>query len=272
MPIKADQHMHTSFSFDSEAPMEDMVESSINKGLSHITFTEHNDFNYPVSENYPKGCWDLNVDSYLYDLLMLREKYEKKIEIGFGMELGLQPDACNKNTLLAFSQDYDFIIGSIHLVNKVDTYDEKFNSKKPVENTINEYLDEVIKNITKFKEFDVLGHLDYLTRVLPGREDDYNPSLYMDKISEILSILIKDGKGLELNTQTLGKGYKYANPWPEVLKRYKDLGGEIVTVGSDAHSPAVIAAGFDKAEGFLKDCGFNYYTVFHHRVPTNIKL
>ena len=88
MAILADQHIHTNHSFDSKTPMEAQVLSAIEKGLNHICFTDHNDFDYPVSEDFPEGAWELNTDSYLYELLSLREKYKDKIQIGFGIEIG----------------------------------------------------------------------------------------------------------------------------------------------------------------------------------------
>ena len=272
MPILADQHMHSAFSFDSKAEMEDMVKGSIAKGLKHIAFTEHNDFLYPVSEEFPKGAWDLNVDSYLFDLLTMRDTYVRDIHIGFGIEIGMQPTALQQNIILANSQPFDFIIGSVHLVNGVDTYDPKFYEGRSANEAINEYLDDVLKNIKSFHNYDVLGHLDYLTRTLPGGEDDYKPSEYTDKIDEILSILVAKEKGLELNTQALQRGLKNPNPCPLILKRYRELGGEIVTVGSDAHKPEAIGGCFDKASDILKEAGFNYYTVFTARVPVFEKL
>lgn len=268
MPILADQHMHTSFSFDSKASMKDMIDSAINKGLKHINITEHNDFEYPVDEKNPVGCWDLNVDSYLYELLNLREVYKDKIQIGFGIEIGMQEVAFRKNAVLAHSHEFDYCIGSIHLVNGVDTYDPKYYEDKTPKAAFEEYYDCVIRNIRQFQNFDALGHLDYLTRKIPGGEDVYSPLDYIDRVDEIFNILIKDEKGLELNTQAFARGFKNPNPCPALLKRYKELGGEIIVVGSDAHTPEGIAAGFDIAEEMLKDAGFKYYCVFKDRIPT----
>lgn len=267
MPIIADQHMHSSFSFDSKSEMTDMIEAAYNKGLKHITFTEHNDFDYPVSEQFPAGSWDLNVDSYLYDLLMAREDFYNKITVGFGVEVGMQESCFSKNNIMTNAQRFDFIIGSVHVVNGVDVYDDSFFKGRNAREAIDEYFDAVLTNIKKFKNYDVLGHLDYFTRRLPGGEADYKPSEHMDRIDEILRFLVENGKGLEVNTQTLARGLKNANPWPEVLKRYKELGGEIITVGSDAHKPEAIGAGFNNAAEIMQACGFNYYCMFVNRSP-----
>lgn len=272
MAILADQHLHTSYSFDSKADMTEMIEKAISLGLKQINFTDHNDFDFPVSADFPEGCWDLNVDSYLYTLLNARAKYEGKIEIGFGMELGLQESCFRKNAVLARSHEFDFIIGSIHLVNNTDTYDPALYVGKSARESFDEYFDTLIRNINRFENFDVLGHLDCLTLNIPGGEAVYNPNDYMDKIDEIFNFLIEREKGIEINTKAILKGLKNPNPCPLLVKRYKELGGEIITVGSDAHKPEDMAANFDVAESILKDCGFKYYSVFKDRLPNYVKL
>lgn len=272
MAILADQHMHSEHSFDSEAGMDKMIESAINKGLNQICFTEHNDYDYPVSENFPKDCWNCNVDAYLYDLLTTRDNYEGKIKVNFGLEVGLQESCVEKNQMLVNSNMFDFIIGSIHLVNKIDTYEPVYFEGKSTKQAIDEYFEAMLKNIKLFNDFDVLGHMDYIVRTLPAGEDAYKPSDYTDYIESILDFLIKNGKGIEINTSALVKGFKMPNPHMNIIKRYKEKGGEIITVGSDAHTPENIAGKFNVAEDILKAAGFDYYTVFKYRIPTNVKL
>ena len=120
MPITADCHLHSSYSGDSRAPMEDMILKGIACGLSAMCFTEHNDFDFPYPPGEPQDIFLLNPDPYLYDLLRLREKYESQIKILFGVELGLQPQCMRQNAVLAKSYDFDFIIGSSHLCNGRD--------------------------------------------------------------------------------------------------------------------------------------------------------
>lgn len=273
MAILADQHIHTNHSFDSKIPMEAQVLSAIEKGLNHICFTDHNDFDYPVSEDYPEGAWELNTDSYLYELLSLRGKYKDKIQIGFGIEIGLQESCFRKNAILARSHEYDFIIGSIHLVNNIDTYDPKFYEGKTIDEAIKEYYQTMIKNIKQFNNFDVLGHIDYINRKLPGGEGAYDFSKYIDYTDEVFDILLENEKGIEINTSAVKKyGFKNPNPCIDLVKRYKEKGGEIITVGSDAHVPENIAGRFDVAEEILKACGFKYISVFKDRVATYEKI
>lgn len=273
MAILADQHVHTSFSFDSQAPMRDMVESAISKGLTHINFTDHNDFEYPESEQFPAGCWELNVDSYLYELLKLRNEFEDKITIGFGLEIGMQECAFRKNAVLARSHEFDFIIGSIHLVNGVDTYDPVFFEGRPVSLAVNEYYEAMLRNLRQFTNYDVLGHMDYIARTIPGGEANYNSMDYKNFTDEVINILLENEKGIEINTSALyKKKLSQPNPCLDIVRAYKEKGGEIITIGSDAHEKEHIAGSFDKAEEILNACGFKYYSVFKDRIPTYVKL
>ena len=111
------------------------------------------------------------------------------------------------------------------------------------------------------------GHLDYVVRYGPNKDADYSYAKYADLLDSILETLIEKGKGLELNTGGLRSGLRDVNPCAEVLKRYRELGGEILTVGSDSHSDSHISFEFEKACELLKECGFRYYTVFEKRSP-----
>ncbi len=272
MSIKADYHIHTSYSTDSDAVMEDVIKSAISKGLNAICITEHLDYNFPVSDDAPEGSYICNVDSYLYELLMLRPKYEGQIKINFGIELGLQESVFRENALAAKAHEFDFIIGSIHNVNGQDTYLPQFFEGKTPKMAIDEFFNTTLSNIRKFQNFDVLGHLDYVARTVPGGESVYNVSDYADIIDEILETLIENEKGIEINTAALSKGFSNPNPHRSIVKRYKELGGEIITIGSDAHKAENVASNFDVAEAILKDCGFKYYTTFENRVASFNKL
>lgn len=267
MPILSDYHMHSSFSFDSEEKMKDMIEGAIQKGLKNICFTEHMDIGGPVTDEWPEHAWEVNVDSYLYDLINTRAGFDGQIEVGFGLELGLQTAAFRENAVCAKSHEFDFIIGSIHFVNGMDTYWPEYFEGRSANAAITEYYKTMLANVRQFNNFDVLGHMDYIVRTLPGGESMYVPSDFTDLTDEILETLIEKEKGIEINTSQLKKGFLQANPCLDLLKRYKELGGEIVTVGSDAHQKEHIAYGFDKAEEFLKEAGFKYYATYKDRMP-----
>ncbi|MCM1122271.1 MAG: histidinol-phosphatase HisJ family protein [Eubacterium sp.] len=272
MPITADYHLHSSFSGDSDTPMEEMIRTGIGAGLTHMCFTEHNDFDFPVTKQDPAGRFELNPDAYLYDFLRLKEKYAGQIALRFGVELGMQPHLSHRNAAFAKAHDYDFIIASSHLCHGQDPYYPAFYEGRTQYEAYLEYFASILENLHAYDDFDVYGHLDYVVRYGPHKDKGYSYEAYRDIFDQILAQIISMGKGIELNTAGLAKGLQDANPCIGVLKRYRALGGEILTVGSDAHTPEQIAYAFDRAADILKSCGFRYYTTFEKRCPAFHKL
>lgn len=272
MSITTDYHLHSSFSGDSDTPMEEMILKGIELGLTEMCFTEHNDFDYPTTDSHPAGFWEVNPDAYLYDLLNLKEKYEDRIAVRFGVELGMQPHLARRNAAFAKAHDYDFIIASSHLCNGKDPYYPSFYEGRTQEEAYLEYFESILDNLKAFSNFDVYGHLDYVVRYGPKRDEGYSYEMYREVLDKILTRLLEMEKGIEVNTAGLAKGLRDIHPCCGVLKRYRALGGEIVTVGSDAHDPGQIAHAFDRATALLQDCGFRYYATFEKRSPSFHKL
>lgn len=272
MAILADFHLHSSFSGDSETPMEDIVRAAIGKGLKQICFTEHMDLDFPEKFLPIPGTFELNTDSYLYELLQIREKYRSEINVLFGVELGMQPDSARKNSIYVKEHDFDFVIASSHLVHGVDPYFPVFYEGRSEHEAYLEYFESILENIKKFQNFDVYGHLDYVVRYGPNKDENYRYEDYKDIIDEILKALLKEEKGIEINTAGLTKGLKDVHPCTAIIKRYRELGGEVITIGSDSHVPDTVGAHFEKTAELLKDCGFKYYCVFEKRVPEFIRI
>lgn len=271
MSILYDQHIHSTFSGDAKSSLEDMVVSAIDKGFKHICFTEHQDLCFPYLEG-EEGMFDLNTDAYLYDLLMARGKYEDKIKICFGVELGLQMDAVRENAIYAKSREFDMIIASLHLVDKLDPYYPEYFEGKTEEEAYGRYFDSILENIKRFENFDVLGHLDYIVRYGANKDNNYKYEIYKNTIDKILEFLIDHEKALEINTAGIRKGTRDVHPTIDILKKYKSMGGELITIGSDAHNAEDIGADFDRAEAALKECGFGYFCVYENRVPEYKKI
>lgn len=270
--ILTDCHLHSSHSGDSDTPMEEMILAGIAKGLKTMCFTEHNDFEFPDYPGAPGSLFLLNTDSYLYDLIQYREKYADKIRILFGVELGLQPQVLRQNAVYAKSCDFDFIIGSVHICHGKDPYYPPYHENRPEEEAYREYFECILENVKKFTNFDVCGHLDYAVRYGANMDRNYCYEKYRDIFDPLLEFLITQGKGIELNTGGLRKGMRDVHPCTGVLKRYRQLGGEIITVGSDSHNTQNIASDFDRAYEVLTECGFDYYTVFEKRRAEWIRL
>jgi len=266
--MRADVHMHSSFSLDSDCSPEEMILGAISKNLQVICFTDHYD-----KDDVDWGQeYIFDPEHYFEVMKALQEKYKKQIDVRIGIEIGMQPYLEPFYKELIRKYPFDFVIGSVHSILKSDiAYREVFKGRED-EEVYRITMEETLENVTLYQEFDTLGHLDYVTRYGKEKEKHYSYHKYADIIDEILKVLIHKGKGLELNMAGLKYGLPYAHPHKDVLKRYKELGGEIITVGADGHCPEHIAYDFHKVSGILKECGFTYYTEFKKRKPVFCQL
>ena len=272
MILPADYHLHTHNSGDSEAPMEDMIKSAINKGLEEICFTDHMDMDYPITEDTPKDYFLLDTPPYKKELYKYKEMYKDKISIKFGVEVGMQDHIAKENTAYVRSESFDFVIASMHLIDGQDPYYPEFWEGLDVKEVFRHYFELTLENLKLFNDYCVLGHLDYLARYAPEGSNPYSYEAYSDIIDAILIHLIKSDKGLDFNTSRLFRTGGPTNPSPNVLKRYKELGGKIITFGSDAHKTAGVAGAFDQMRDIAISCGFNEYCTFKNRTPIFHKL
>ena len=271
--IQADMHMHTWFSTDSEACPCDMADEAVRKGLKTICFTDH--FDKDDLEWGEEGIFD--VDAYFVEMQKLQEEYAGKLNIRIGIELGLRTYLEDYYEELTKKYPFDFVIGSVHNVPyKKDAEGNILYTDPAAEKLFTDCTDKeayrlmmetTLENVRTSDCFQTLGHLDYVVRYGKSREKEYSYTDYADIIDEILKLLIEKEKGLEVNSAGLKYGLPFAHPHPDVLKRYRELGGEIITIGADAHKPEHIAYDFAKAEEILKSCGFKYYTEFFEQKP-----
>lgn len=269
--IITDFHTHSSNSGDSNTPMYQQIESAIEKGLKYLCITEHLDLDYPKMPR-EEISFDLDTIKYYEEYCKNKEKYASKINLLFGVELGLQPHLANTYEKYVKDWPFDFIIGSSHLCDGCDIYYPSFYEGKDEAACYLRYFESELENINSFSDFDVYGHLDYIVRYGPNKDKYYSYSKYKDIIDEILCKLVDLGKGIEINTKAFKSGMAHPNPCEDILKRYLELGGEIITIGSDAHSPEFISSEFNRAESILKECGFKAYCYFKKRKPYFIDL
>ena len=190
----------------------------------------------------------------------------------FGIELGLQPHLNSYFHKLLKTMPFDFVIGSSHIVHGYDPYYKEYFKGREESACYREYFESILENLHAFSEMDVYGHIDYIVRYGPNQNKYYTYERYQDILDEILRTVIARGRGIELNTGGFHYGLGEPNPCRAVIRRYRELGGEIITIGADAHGPEKIAYDFDKAAAILADCGFKYYTVFQNRKPEFVKL
>lgn len=263
-----DTHMHCHFSGDSESSPESMIQEAIRRGLPGICFTDHLDYDYREEP----GLFDLDVETYYHTIHALQEKYQKEIPILCGIEIGLQPHLVTENREITKLYPLDFVIGSSHVVHGIDPYYARYYDNRPEQEAYMEYFESILENITSDADYDVYGHLDYVVRYGPNKNRFYTYQTYQDIIDEILRQLIAHGKGIEINTAGFKYGLGHPNPAEDILCRYHELGGEIITIGADGHKPEHIAYDFHRVPELLKTAGFTYYTVFKNRKPEFISL
>ena len=271
MAILTDYHTHSFFSGDCDTPMENMIQKAISLGMTRLCFTEHLDLDYPVRENENLN-FNLNTTQYREHFLTLKDKYEKQIQLLWGVELGLQNHIYPTLHRYVHENPFDFVIASSHLCESEDPYYPDFFENKNEEEVYARYFSSILENVQNFSDYDVYGHLDYIVRYGPTKDTKYSYEKYQDIFDSILKTIIETGKGIELNTGGIKYGLKELHPCNAILKRYKELGGEIITVGSDAHNPENLLHHFSRAKSLLEECGFKYYAVFQNRIPGFIPL
>ncbi|MCD7950187.1 MAG: histidinol-phosphatase HisJ family protein [Erysipelotrichaceae bacterium] len=228
---KIDYHMHTKFSADSEASPREHIEQAIKLGLDEICFTDHRDF------DYPEMPFELDTFSYFKELNVLKEEYKHKITIKIGLEMGLDLDFIDEINEFVNANPYDFVIGSIHVIHQSEFYDPALYFKnKTKEEAHQEFFDNTLECVQTFDCFNVLGHMDYICRYGPYDDTSVNHALYQNTIDEIFKTLISKNKGIEVNTSGYSLRGNCGFPNFEQVQRYYDLGGRIITVGTDSHT------------------------------------
>lgn len=254
-----DYHMHSSFSADCTADMEEMVKGAIAKGLTEICFTEHIDYDYP-DENF---VFDFDKKKYAESINALQLKYDGQIHIKKGVEFGVQPHILNQYKRLVKEESFDFIICSLHTVQRKGLHFGEIFEGRTVEEASQLYYDELLHCVKHFEDYSILGHIDLIKRYAP----QIVKNNFHDVLKEIFQLIIPAGKGIELNTSGVRYGLNNGLPSDDVLKLYKECGGEIITLGSDAHKPDDIAFQFHESRELLKSIGFQYITTFDQLSP-----
>jgi histidinol-phosphatase (PHP family) len=263
-----DMHTHTDNSFDGNHSAVHMCESAINKGVKAIAFTDHCEV-----DAFEKGNYERSVRQAFFEVSKARSAFIGDLLILNGIELG-QPhyDVATSEKIIS-SQQFDVIIGSVHnLRNREDPYYIKDFSNMDVNAFLREYFEE-IRKMVMWGNFDILAHLTYPFRYLYSRNKisvDINE--YKDQVDRILRAAAEKDIALEINTAGLRQPIKKLSPEAETVKRFKELGGKYITIGSDAHYAQDIASGFAEAAEAAKYAGFNHTVIFQRRQPIEIPL
>lgn len=266
--IISDYHLHSEFSGDSTQNIEEIVKEGIRLGLEEIALTDHLEYDIEgMTDN-----WILDVDRYAKRVFELREKYKKDIDLKFGVEVGVQPHTKDYLESVIKKYPFDFVIASSHAIDRVDLAFGEIQAGRTKDEVHNLYFEYVLQNIEKYSEFNVYGHIDFVTRYGGEKFRGLEYKKHFDIIDVILKKLIEKGKGIEVNTS----GYRYREdrfyPCTDILKRYYELGGEILTIGSDSHIKDYMTMDFDRVYDFLESIGVKYISSFDKMQPSFKKI
>ena len=240
-----DTHMHTiPFSTDSGMVFSDLLKVQEEKNIG-VILTEHIDiaFGDPSEFYFDPDTYFKELSPYRNDRLLL------------GVEIGMTADTNDRNREIVGSHPFDMVIGSIHFMRGKDIYYPEFFAMFPGKKEVfSEYLDTMAEMISTFDDFDTLGHIDYIGRVAPYTDPLIYYEDYPDRFDRVLQLLIDKDKSLEINTRQFDKP-KAVAALKTICQRYHALGGRYVTIGSDAHSPAVVGAHLSAAYRLARECG-----------------
>ena len=253
----SDFHVHSKFSTDSDEDLENIISKAISLNMKDICITDHQDWFWPV----PGESFDIDTDSYFNELNILKDKYSSKINLHIGVELGITCDNYKKNADFLQSYPFEYVIGSCHIVDNMDPYYTDFWKNRQDRDAFELYFKTLLEGLLEFSQIDTLGHLDYVVRYSPNRDSNYSPRDYQDVIDEILKFIIEKDIKLEINTSNFSKGFDFPNPHTDIIRRYKELGGLYVTVGSDAHKAQFIGSGFDLVEKIVEKYKLKVFTI-----------
>ncbi len=252
-----DYHTHTTFSCDARDTVDAMCRHAIEIGLQEIAFTEHADFEHLDS------CRDyLKPADYFRAVEAARACYGDRLTIRAGVEIGEPHRYPAETAELLDAFPFDFVLGSVHWVNGYPGFSSKFFKGRPAEEAWCSYFEELVR-LCEVGDFDVLAHLD-----LPKRHDSvFDPAPYADLIRTALRRLVERDMGLEINCSGLRYPVQESLPGATILHWYRELGGEILTVGTDAHETSHLGRGLDGALEIAHTAGFESLTLFRGRQP-----
>lgn len=262
--ILADYHMHTLFSPDGHCSPEEMCRAALDKGLTEIAVTDH--FEFFTDGIFEDAKYRVETIAACYrELDVCRETFAGRLKIRSGIEIGQPQTAPDDAAKVMAALPLDYVIGSVHKLKDIDLglvdYPDEIIPGRVRENLA------MLYELADRYDYDCLGHLDIVKRYAAVHGKKIDLMDYRDGLEPVLRRAAERGKGIELNTSGARQAAKEALPSTAVLKLYRSLGGEILTVGSDAHYARDVAADFNIAREMALEAGFRYLAVYEKRVP-----
>lgn len=268
-----DYHLHTNFSDDSTYPMEDVIKDAIRMGMDEICFTDHVDYGIKVDWDsgrkilYRDGEPMANVDypAYVEQIERMRVKYQGRIVMKMGLEFGMQTHTIPQFETLYNRYPFDFIILSVHQVEDKEFWTQDFQRGRTQKEYNERYYEELLRLVKGYQHYSVLGHMDLIVRY--DEMGVYPFNNIKSYAEEILKEVIRNGKGIEVNTSSYRYGLTDTTPSREILKLYKEMGGRIITLGSDSHKPEHLGACMEETKEMLRSMGFRSFCTYDKMRP-----
>ncbi|QNU65535.1 histidinol-phosphatase HisJ family protein [Ruminiclostridium herbifermentans] len=263
-----DNHIHSNFSGDSDMEANSACQKALEMGLSGLVFTDHVDYDYPDFDE----SFLINLDQYFNYFKQLQSNWKDKLDIRIGIEMGFQPHVIDEINKTINNYPFDFIINSVHIIDHLDPYTGQYFIGKTQRQAYERYLQEILSSIVSYDNYDIIGHIGYVARYCKVEDKPLRYNDYAELLDQILRAVIEKGKGIELNTSGIRSDLHCSIPGLDTFKRYFELGGELITIGSDAHRTEHVGHSFKEAAEYLKEIGFKYVAHFEARNPIFEKL
>jgi len=261
--------MHSEYSFDSSVPIMERCRTAVDLGLAEICITDHCDF-VPVD----KGVGYYRPDAYFADVERARAEYEGRVNLRAGVEIGEVHRYPDQARAIVDGYPYDFVIGSLHFIGEEKSglvLEAPYFEGKTELDAYEAYFTELLAMV-RHGGFDVIGHIDVPKRAGFSVYGGYRCVDFEEPIRAVLQAAIEAGIGIEINTGTARRPVGIPSPDVDVVCWYKELGGEILTIGSDAHYADQMTHGFAVVPAMLEAAGFDHVTCFEGRKPFWMKV
>ena len=270
-----DNHNHSQFSFDGKnASVEASARAGKAVGLSGMCFTDHCDFYVPAMKASFEHCIPEQFDIAAQQAEIDRVREDSDGFMIFkGVEIGLEVRSRENIRKLLAEHEFDQVIASLHYLDDTDPFWGGYYKGKDWKSAYGHYLETALEEMVWLGDFDIFGHFDYVARYAPYPECSIFYKDFPDIFDGILKYLAENGKALEINTKTY-QDYKGRTPVldKDILLRFKEMGGEAISLGSDSHNPERVGENFPYYEDFIKSCGFAYTAHFQARKPVMEKI
>jgi histidinol-phosphatase (PHP family) len=237
-----DTHIHTEYSSDSQMKIQDALERVKKSGIG-VTITEHLDLKFPTGSDFT-----FDIDKYFIDY----GKY-KNSKFMLGVEMGMQQSCLEENKDVVNNYPFDYIIGSIHVAEGEDIFNSKFYEGKTKKEAFEKYFSSMVDCVKKYNFIDSLGHIDYISRYATFKDNEIHYNEFHEYINEVLTAIVNNEKVIEINTRRLNNKEAYKN-LINIYKAYRQIGGNYVTIGSDAHCAGDIGMNFALANNICQEC------------------